>query len=268
MVPVSNLIDISSLDFAYGQQLVLKHIDLPVERGTTLGVIGPNGGGKTTLLQLLLNIHKPTRGAIRIDGLTPAQAVGRGDTIGYLPQNYALPEQFPVSVRQVVRLGLVGKSGMLRSYKNDDLQFVEWLLERVGIKDLADRPAGSISGGQRQRALIARALAPRPKLLLLDEPTTGIDRSGQQKFIEFLADLKRELGLTVILVSHDLRAVSAISDRIACLNVTLHYHDVPEHLPAELVYQMFACDLEAAGLGHGHKHASDAEQANATVEGR
>jgi zinc transport system ATP-binding protein len=265
---VPNLVDILSLDFAYGQQLVLKHIDLPVESGTTLGVIGPNGGGKTTLLRLLLNLHQPTRGGIKIDGLSPAQAVQRGDVVGYLPQNYALPEQFPISVRQVVRLGLVGKTGMLRRFSGDDLRFVEWLLERVGIKDLADRPIGTISGGQRQRALIARALAARPKLLLLDEPTTGIDRSGQQKFIEFLADLKRELKLTVILVSHDLRAVSAISDRIACLNVTLHYHDVPEHLPADLVYQMFACDLEAAGLQHGHKHADHAEQPRAAVEGR
>src|SRR5205823_10425541 len=111
-----------------------------------------------------------------------------------------------------------------------------------------------------------RALAPRPKLLLLDEPTTGIDRLGQQRFIESIAALKEQLGLTVIFVSHDLRAVSAISDRIACLNLTLHYHDVPEHLPADLVYRMFACDLEAFGLGatcshpdHVHAHVNPAQ---------
>jgi zinc transport system ATP-binding protein len=248
---VASIIEIEHLDFAYGEQLVLKQITLPVEAGSTLGIIGPNGGGKSTLLKLLLNMHGPTRGVIRVAGLTAAAAVARGDVIGYLPQNHPVNEKFPISVRQVARLGLAGKTRMLRSESKEDLKFVDWLLERVGVLELAERPIGSISGGQRQRALIARALAAKPKVLLLDEPTTGIDKSGQQKFIEFVADLKRELGLTVVLVSHDLRAVSAMADRIACLNVTLHYHDVPEKIPPELVYRMFACDLQAAGLAEG-----------------
>ncbi|MGA2498191.1 MAG: ABC transporter ATP-binding protein [Tepidisphaeraceae bacterium] len=242
------LVTIDSLDFAYGQQLVLKHITLPVERSTVLGIIGPNAGGKTTLIRLMLGLITPTRGSIRIDGLTPAAALRKGDVIGYLPQSFNMPTDFPISIRQLVRLGLCGKTGPFRPYSPGDLQFVDWLIERMGLADMARRPIGSVSGGQRQRAFIARALAPRPKLLLLDEPTTGIDRSGQQQFIEFMLALKRELDLTVVLVSHDLRAVCTISDRIACLNVTLHYHDVPEHLPAELMYRMFSCDLEAAGL--------------------
>jgi zinc transport system ATP-binding protein len=110
-----------------------------------------------------------------------------------------------------------------------------------------------LSGGQLQRVFIARALVPRPKILLLDEPTTGIDRVGHQQFIEFLLGLKKEFDLTVVIVSHDLRAVSAMSDRIACLNVTLHYHDVPQRLPADLVFRMFACDLQAMGIGGAHK---------------
>src|SRR3954454_16959083 len=108
------LIDISHLDFAYGEQLVLKHIDLRVERGSTLGLIGPNGGGKSTLLRLLLGLHRPTRGSIHIARLAPARAIARGDVIGYLPQNPLAPPNFPLSVRQVVRLGLVGKTGLLR----------------------------------------------------------------------------------------------------------------------------------------------------------
>lgn len=240
---MASIADIVNLDFAYGPQLVLKHINLPIEQGSLLGVIGPNGGGKTTLIRLLLGQHEPTRGSIRIDGLTPRQAVAQGDRIGYLPQAYALPRDFPITVRQVVRLGLAGKTGMLRNHAPDDLRFVEWLIERVGLADLADRPAGEISGGQQQRTLIARALAPRPKLLLLDEPTTGIDPSGQQRFVQFLLDLKRELGLTVVLVSHDLRVVTSMADRIACLNVTLHYHDVPERLDEDVVHRVFACDL-------------------------
>ncbi|MDB5331804.1 MAG: cation transporter, ATP-binding protein [Phycisphaerales bacterium] len=246
------LVDIAGLDFAYGAQTVLECINLSVEAGTTLGLIGPNGGGKTTLIRLLLGLLEPTAGTIRVAGLAPRQAIRRGDLIGYLPQNPQLPGQLPLSVRQAVRLGLAGKTGMLRPYAADDLAFAESLLERVGIAPLADKPVGSLSGGQLQRAFIARALAPRPRLLVLDEPTTGIDRGGQQQFIEFIQSLKREMELTVIFVSHDLRAVSAISDRIACLNASLHYHDVPDHLPADLVYRMFACDLEAMGINGGH----------------
>jgi zinc transport system ATP-binding protein len=243
------LVQISHLDFAYGQSLVLKHVDLAIEPRTTLGIIGPNGGGKTTLLRLLLGLLKPTRGSISIDGLSPDRAIARGNIVGYLPQNSALPASFPLSVRQVVRLGLAGKTGLMRAPSRDDVTFAEQLIERVGIRELAEQPIAELSGGQMQRALIARALAARPKLLLLDEPTTGIDRAGQQRFVDFLKDIQREFPLTVILVSHDLRAVSAISDRIACLNLTVHYHDVPHNLPQELAHQMFSCDLEAMGLG-------------------
>ncbi len=257
---MSGIITIDELDFAYRDSLVLKEVSLHVAPRTTLGLIGPNGGGKTTLLRLLLGLVEPTRGSIRIDGLTPRQAVARGDTIGYLPQNPRQPDtRLPLSVRQVARLGLVGKTGMLQRYRADDLKFVDELLRMIGVGELADAPIGTLSGGQLQRVLIARALAARPKVLLLDEPTTGIDRLGQQQFLESIARLKENLGLTVIFVSHDLRAVSAISDRIACLNLTLHYHDVPEHLPPDLVYRMFACDLEAFGMGEtcanpNHQH--------------
>ena len=260
-----DIVDISELDFAYRDALVLKNVSLRVEAGTTLGLIGPNGGGKTTLIRLLLGLLEPTRGAVRVDGMNPRDAVSRGNVIGYLPQNPRTPENLPVSVRQVARLGLVGKTGLLRSYTRDDIRFVDELLDRLGIADLASAPISTLSGGQLQRVLIARALAARPKLLLLDEPTTGIDRLGQQQFLESIDSLKKELGLTVVFVSHDLRAVSAISDRIACLNLTLHYHDVPEHIPADLVYRMFACDLEAFGLGgtcanpeHQHTHVKPA----------
>jgi zinc transport system ATP-binding protein len=245
---MEELILIENLDFAYRDSLVLKHVSLSVCHGTTLGLIGPNGGGKTTLIRLLLGLLKPTRGGIRIGGLVPAQAVRRGDILGYLPQTPSLPRNLPLDVRQLVRLGLAGKTGMLHGYSADDLRFVDSLMEMVGIAGLARTPIGELSGGQLQLALIARALAPRPRLLLLDEPTTGIDHLAQQRFIESLQKLKAEMNLTVVLVSHDLRAVAAISDRIACLNVTLHYHDVPEHLPADLMYRLFACDIEAFGL--------------------
>ena len=259
-----SIVDISHLDFGYGPQLVLKHIHLQIEAGSTLGLIGPNGGGKTTLMRLMLGLNKPTQGSITIGGMSPRQAVAAGNVVGYLPQKAHFPANFPLSVRQAVRLGLAGKTGMLRGYAKDDLAFVEGLMERIGLEEVADQPIGQLSGGQAQRAFIARALAARPRLLLLDEPTVGIDRSGQQKFIEQVVKLKEELGLAVVFCSHDLRAVSSISDRIACLNLTLHYHDVPHRMPEKLAYEMFACDLEAMGVmpgveptcgGCDHEHA-------------
>ena len=240
-----SLIEISQLDFAFGERLVLKHVNLTIEAGSTLGLIGPNGGGKTTLLRLLLGLKKPTRGKILVDGLTPQQATRRAGVIGYLPQRTHIAEKFPINVRQCVQMGLVGKTGMLRGFAKTDLNFVESLLERIELKDLAGAAIGELSGGQQQRVFIAQAVAARPKILMLDEPTTGIDHIGQQRFIEFVDGLKKELGLTVIFSSHDLRVVRSLSDRVACLNVTLHYHDIAEHMPADLLYKMFACDLEA-----------------------
>src|SRR5690348_11433924 len=171
-------VEIEHLDFHYGDQPVLRDICLSVERGTTLGLIGPNGGGKTTLIRLLLGLLKPTHGTVAVGGLAPAQAVRRGDVIGYLPQNPAAPPNLPLTAREVVRLGLAGKTGMLRKTSREDLGFVDHLLHRVGAEETADRPVATLSGGQLQRVLIARALAPRPMLLVLDEPTTGIDRAG------------------------------------------------------------------------------------------
>ena len=246
------LVQIQHLDFAFARQPVLREIDLTVERGTTLGIVGPNGGGKTTLIRLLLGLLEPTRGTIRVAGLSPRQAVRRGDVIGYLPQNPSPGAALPLTARQVARLGLAGKSGILRPVARQDLSFVDDLLEKVGASEYADQCVATLSGGQLQRIYIARALAARPMLLLLDEPTTGVDRPGQQRFIEYLQKLKNDLQLTVVFVSHDLRAVTAICDRIACLSGTLHYHDVPDHLPADLVYRMFACDLEAMGIRDGH----------------
>jgi zinc transport system ATP-binding protein len=243
------LVVIDKLTFAYGRTPVLRGIDLSVDEGSTLGVIGNNGGGKTTLLRLMLGLLKPQQGAVSIAGLTPRDAARKGDVFGYVPQNPAVPENFPISVRDVARLGLVGKTGRCRATSRADMAHVDGLLDRLSLTTVADVPVGSLSGGQLQRAYIARALACKPKLLVLDEPTTGIDRRGQQDFLTLLSDLKREMGLTVIFVSHDLRAVTSICDRIACLNVTLHYHDAPQHLPPDLVYRMFSCDLEAIGIG-------------------
>lgn len=215
-----SVIDVRQVDFAYRQQLVLKQIDLSVEAGSTIGIVGPNGGGKTTLVRLILGLLKPMRGTIRIDQLDPIRAVGRGDVIGYLPQNPSLAMNVPLNVRQVVRLGLAGKTGMLHAYARDDLDFVESLLERFGLGEISDDPIASLSGGQLQRVLIARAVAPRPRALVLDEPTTGIDAEGRRQFVDSMIELRAALGLTMLFVSHDADAVRAIAQKVIWINVT------------------------------------------------
>ncbi len=244
------LVTIRNVDFSYGATAALRGISLDVLRGSTVGLIGPNGGGKTTLVRLLLGQITPDRGEIRVAGLSPSEAVRRGNIIGYLPQSLRVESALPLTVRQVIELGLTGKVGVLGRPGPDDLAFVEQLIARLELGPLAERPVRELSGGQWQRVLIARAVSSRPQLLLLDEPTTGIDRKNQQRFIALLTELKAELGLTLIFVSHDLRAVTGISDRLACLNVTLHYHDVPQRLPSQVASDLFACDLEAMGIVH------------------
>jgi zinc transport system ATP-binding protein len=257
--PMPPMIRVDNLVFTYPGSTTpaLDRITLDIDPGSIVGLIGPNGGGKTTLVRLLVNQLKPTSGSIVIDGLTPARAIAGANVIGYLPQHPARLDRFPLSVRQTVRLGLVGKTGLGRSFSKSDLDFVEDLLDRVGVTAIADDPMSTLSGGQAQRVFIARAVAARPKILLLDEPTVGVDRVHAEQFITLLQSLKTQLNLTVVMVSHDLRAVAAIADRIACLNCTIHYHDVPEKMPPDVVYRMFACDLQATGLGGPHQGCGD-----------
>jgi zinc transport system ATP-binding protein len=216
-----SILKIDQLDFAYRDRLILKHVQLDIPRGARICLTGPNGGGKTTLLKLILGLFPPTRGAIRIDGLSPRQAVGAGNIIGYLPQRIAITQSFPISVRQTVLLGLVGKTGMLRSFAAADVAFADELLKMLDIHDLAEMPIGELSGGQQQRVLIARALVARPQLLLLDEPTTGIDASAQRKFVESLRSLQRQLGFAILLITHDLAIVAGLCERTFHLNLTL-----------------------------------------------
>ena len=247
--PMTPVLDIRDVAVAYrrGGPAVLDGVTLQVPPGTTLGVIGPNGAGKTTLLKVILGLVAPTRGTVAIAGQSP-RAATRAGLVGYLPQSPRLAAHLPIDVRQLVTLGLAGRVGLLNAPSRGDLKFVDELLDRVGLAERRRTPIADLSGGTLQRALIARALASRPTLLLLDEPTVGVDARGQKAFVALLDELKRALNLTMLLVSHDLRAVTSISDRIACVSTRVHYHDVPQHLPAEVAYELFACDLGALGI--------------------
>lgn len=235
-------------------------VTLHVKEGSTLGIIGPNGGGKSTLMKLLLGVIKPNRGSITIMGETPIRACSDGSIVGYVPQRHQLDWGFPITVKQVVLLGLIGKKGLFRRFNREHRKNVLEALAAVNMSEYADRPIGQLSGGQQQRVFIARALVNKPKLLFLDEPTTGIDQGGQEVVLQLLDNLKNQLGLTLIMVSHDIRSVMASCDRVACLNRTLHYHDHPKSLSRDVLFKVFQCDLDAMLDPHtpsdccGHAH--------------
>jgi zinc transport system ATP-binding protein len=243
---------------AAGLRPALESISLRVRVGERLGILGPNGGGKSTLLKLTLGLLEGHTGNISIFGLEPVQA-RRQRLIGYVPQRIEAELAFPISVRQVVEMGACGGASPWRGVSGADGDSVRKSLELVGAADLLERPIGKLSGGQVQRVMIARALAARPKLLLLDEPTVGIDVAGQQRFAALLRTLHDELGLTIIVVSHDIRTIAAGCDRVACLSRTLHSHTAPAGLTPQVLAEVFSHDV-AAIFGDVHVDAHLAQE--------
>src|SRR3954469_18509269 len=220
-----DVVCMNNVSYRYDRRVALSHITLHVKKGSTLGVIGPNGGGKSTLMKLMLGVMPPDEGTITVLGKSPAEVCADGRLVGYVPQRHVLDWNFPISVRQVVTLGLIGRKGFFGGFSREQKQLVSDTLKAVEMDKFADQPIGGLSGGQQQRVFIARALVNQPKILFLDEPTTGIDQAGQEKFLLMLGDLKKRFDLTLVMVSHDLRSVVASCDRVACLSRTLHYHD-------------------------------------------
>lgn len=235
----------------------LDSISLSIDQRTKLGILGPNGGGKSTLIKLILGILKPTSGSIQVLGHSPTKARQLG-LVGYLPQRIEAQLDWPISVRQTVELGRTASLKPWKKASSEDNAAIDHALQLVGLSDLADRPIGAVSGGQLQRTMIARAIARSPKLLILDEPTVGVDIAGQQRFGELINTLHQELDLTLIVVSHDMRAVAAVADRIACLSRTLHFHAAPEGLTPAVLAQVFAHDV-AGVFGDLHIDAHRAE---------
>jgi len=227
------------------QTQVLEDVSLNIEAGMNLGIIGPNGAGKTTLLRIMLGLLDGYSGAVTVAGLSPLQACRRGDIIGYVPQRPSAEWRFPLTARQVVRLGLVGKTGLFRRHVPADLEYAEQIMRQVGVAHLADVPIGELSGGQQQRLFIARALVARPQIVILDEPMSGIDAPGQREIGSLIRDLHQALKLTVIVVSHDIEALAAGCTRIACLRKTIHYHDASHGLTPQVLRAVFQHGFEA-----------------------
>lgn len=255
--PASPVIQIKKLWAGYNSEFVLEDINLNVLPGDFIGLIGPNGGGKTTLLKVVMGLIEPTRGKVKVMGKTPQQ--GRCH-IGYVPQQVALDRDFPVAVWDVVKMGLLGCRGILQKTSKEDEKVILESLQRVGIEDLCTRPIGDLSVGQRQRVYIARALTTRPLILLLDEPTASIDPQASQSIYELLHTLNNKI--TIVMVSHNMDAISTHVKSIGCINRKLYYHGTKE-ITNEMVNAIYNCpiDLIAHGVPHrvlsSHTHEGE-----------
>jgi zinc transport system ATP-binding protein len=226
----------------FQELLVLEDVSLSVSPGEFLAVIGPNGAGKTTLLKVILGLVRPASGEVRVFGKTPWELNGERWRIGYVPQILSVDLNFPVRASEVVLMGRYGRIGLLHHPSADDRAAARQAMERVGIADLAHRPIARLSGGQRQRVFLARALANEPDLLLLDEPTTGVDVAATESLYELLRGLHED-GITILVVSHDVGVVASYVDGVACVNRRLVAHGRPDEvLGSEELAQMYGCD--------------------------
>lgn len=240
------IVSLKNVSFTYNTIFVLEDINFSLKPNDYLGIIGPNGGGKTTLLKIILGLLEPNKGEVKVFGKSPQE--GRS-FIGYVPQYVFFDPNFPISVLEVVLMGRLGKRGLLKRYSQEDKEGALEALKRVDLLDFKDRQIGKLSGGQRQRVFVARALVTEPKLLLLDEPMASIDPEMQKSFYELLAKLKEKMA--IVLVTHDVGVISIYVDKIACLNQRLYYHGRVEE-GIKMIEKTYGCPIEL--LTHGVSH--------------
>ncbi len=245
-------VSIRNLQFSYESQPILSDVNLEILPLDSICVVGPNGGGKTTLIKLILGLLKPDSGTVRIFGNKPKAARLR---MGYVPQYAQYDTSFPVSVLEVVRMGCLGHSFTGRYGKEDREQALESLAE-TDLADIASRPFSSISGGQRQRVLIARALASKGDILILDEPTANIDHESEVHFFDLLSRLNKRM--TILMVTHDVGFASTFFQRIACVNREVKIHPTSA-LTGDMIREMYGGDQQMIRHDHccgteGHIH--------------
>ena len=250
-MPTASVIEMTNVSFTYGGSTpVLENINFKVQEGEFLGLIGPNGGGKTTLLKLLLGLFKPAQGEVLVLG-RPAVSLGRDRRLlGYVPQDTGVRKEFPATVFDVALMGTYASLGLFRRPKQAEKNSAREAIQQVGLGGLENHSAGTLSGGQQQRLAIARALVAQPNLLLLDEPTSSLDTGGQAQLFALLQHLRKIYKLTVIMVSHDVTALAHYADQLACLNRTLHWHDRSELISEAVLRKVYACELDAFFIQH------------------
>lgn len=241
------VIEIVDLWFSYNGTPVLKDVNLSVKEGDFLAIIGPNGGGKTTLVKLILGLLKPRKGIIRVLGEKPLQAV---PMVGYVPQDIHFNKSFPITAFNTVLMGVIKGGGGFKRFSQKDRETARQALERVGMWGYRDRQMGDLSGGQRQRVFMARAIVSNPKILLLDEPTSSVDTKGQTEFYEFLKEINNEV--TIVVVSHDIMVLSSYVKSVACVSRDVHFHDAPE-VTQGMIEQAYHCPVELVAHGLPHR---------------
>ncbi|MCA1031765.1 metal ABC transporter ATP-binding protein [Bacillus timonensis] len=249
------VIEISHLTFRYEQQNVLEDINLSVPKGAFLGLVGPNGSGKSTLLKCLLGLEQPDEGSIKLFG-TDIKKMKTWYKVGFVSQKAnSFNSGFPATVFEVVSSGLTSKLGLFRFLKHNHKKTVLDAINAVGMSEFVNRNIGDLSGGQQQRIFIARALVSDPELMILDEPTVGVDSQNVQNFYNLLEYLNKERGITLILVTHDIGTVSDKVTHVACLNKHLHFHGSAhdfDHLKESDLSQIYGHHVHV--LTHDHSH--------------
>ncbi|WP_224447700.1 metal ABC transporter ATP-binding protein [Haloprofundus salilacus] len=218
--PERPVVELSGVEFGYATAPVVEDVSLRIDPGEYVAVVGPNGSGKSTLMKLVLGLLRPDEGLVRLFG-EPSHRFDGGDRIGYVAQHASAAKEMPITVREVVKMGRFPHVGFGR-LSADDWRIVDRALETVGMKAFSDRRVTQLSGGQRQRAFIARALASEAELLVLDEPTVGVDADSVEAFYELL-DALHARGITILLIEHDLGAVTEHAERVLCLNREIYF---------------------------------------------
>lgn len=239
----NTIIKIENLSAGYEKKTVLHNINLEISEKDFLGIIGPNGGGKTTLMKVILGLLEPTEGKITYyDNGTPTERL----EIGYLPQYNSIDKKFPISVYEVILSGLNRQKNLFRRFTKEHHERVKETISMMGLEGMENKPIGQLSGGQMQRALLGRAIVSDPKAIILDEPNTYIDKRFEARLYSLLEEINKER--TIILVSHDIGSVLQNVKSIACVNGTLDYHPQSE-VSAEWIEEKLQCPIEL--LGHG-----------------
>ena len=224
-------VELEGVSFGYrAGQHVLEDVDLGIDEGEFVAVAGPNGGGKTTLVRIVLGLERPTRGSALLFG-EPAHRFSRRRVLGYLAQRSALGGDAPATVREVVSAGRLAAGGLLGPMRRRDRELVAEAIERVGLGDVADVPLRTLSGGMQQRGFIAKALAGQPALLVLDEPTTGVDAESQESLAALLDGLHTDLGVTILYVAHEFGAVERFVQRLVLVRRGVVFDGAPGDLP-------------------------------------
>ena len=248
-----NIIEVNNISFGYGEDLVLENVSVNIHKGDYLGVIGPNGGGKSTLLKIILGLLTPAKGTIKLFE-KDIKEFHEWWRVGYVPQKVVnFDVNFPATVYEVVAMGRYGKKGMFKNLNREDKKIIENSLQQVEMLEFRNRMIGDLSGGQQQRVFIARALAAQPEVIFLDEPTAGVDVPSQTKFYDLLKKLNQELELTLVFVSHDIEAVVHEVTELAFVNKSLSYDDHPVDVSHHKLENLYGHKRHVLYKGHSRR---------------